>query len=377
MSVPSMHTKRAGGVLVSALLALLVLGCRGEDRPANVEVIGGGGFVSISGADDTAGGVPTGIRYTGATNQDLAIAAPLDLRDMRAVINVAIDGRPVDWSRAEQFYEAGRNQRRPDGTVRSVAALADADAHGAFSGGAGLYGRTAFIDGLIRDGLTGAGVAEGRTENARRALVERGVQMLLYGRALHALGEAERRVTSDPTAAGAAIDEAWAYVAGPADSDGARPNSLLGAAINLENALSMPGRLTRPLEAAFITARAATEKQDVATQQRYLREARGGLATIFYAGTLRSLAQAEAATREDVRDAHLADALASFQAIRGTVAAMSPAGAARIEGVLEQPADRAVPDTDVVATYEALNAAAVLDALGIPSGFRLAAETRR
>ncbi len=366
-----------GVALAATAFALLVVGCRGEDRPANVEVIGGGGFVSISGADDTAGGVPTGVRYTGSTNQDLATAAAQDLRDLRAVVNVAIDGRPVDWARATQFYEAGRNQRATDGSVRSLASLADTAAHGQFPGGEALYGRPMFIDGLIRDGLAGTGLVQGRSENARRAAVERGVQMLLYARTLHALGRAETLVATDPSAAGAAVDEAWAYVAGPADADGARLTALLGVGINLENAASLPGRLTRPLEAAFITARAAAEKQDAATLGRYATEARGALATIFYTGTLRSLAQAEVATREDLRDAQLADALASFQSVRGAVAAVSPEGAARIEAVLGQSPGQPLAESDVTGVYRAMNEPAVLGALGIPSAFRLPAETRR
>ena len=366
-----------GGASLAAVLALLVAACRGEDRPANVEVIGGGGFVSVSGADDSAGGVPAGIRYTGGLNQDLALAAPLDLRDVRAVINVAIDGRPVDWGRATQFYEVGRNQRAADGSVRSLASLADGDAHRQFAGGAGLYGRTAFIDGLISDGLTGTGAGEGRGDNARRALVERGIQMLIYGRVLHALERAESLVRTDPTAAAAAMDEAWAYVAGPADADGARLTSLLGVGSNLESAASMPGRLTRPLEAAFITARAAAEKRDADTLSRYTKEARGALATIFYTGTLRSLAQAETAARDDIRDAHMVDALASFQSIRGAVAAASPAGATRIEAVLERSPIGAPAADDVVGVYRDLNDPAVIEALGIPSAFRLSAEARR
>jgi len=135
--------------------------------------------------------------------------------------------------------------------------------------------------------------------------------------------------------------------------------------------------LTRPLEAAFITGRAAAEKQDTATLHRYTKEARGALATIFYTGTLRSLAQAEATTRADLRDAQLADALASFQSIRGAVAAVSAGGAARIEAVLEQPGDRTPPEADVIAVYQALNDPAVIEVLGIPSAFRLTAEARR
>lgn len=361
-----------------ALLALVActlvgLACSGEDRPANVEVIGGGGFVSVSGADDSAGGVPGGIRYTGTTNQDLALGAALDLRDLRSVINVAIDGRPVDWTRATQLYEAGRNQRRADGSLRSLASLADTNVHAQFEGGAALYGREAFVDRLIRDGLTGTGLAVGRSDNARRALVERGVQMLLYGRVLHALAEAERLLPSDAGGATAALDEAWAYLAGPADADGARLSSLLGVGINLENAASMPGRLTRPLEAAFITSRAAAEKQDGEVFEVYAREARGELATIFYTGTLRPLERARDTEQESARDALLAEALGAFQSIRGRVAAAAPSSAATIEAILERSPSQPVSAEDVASVRDALNQPTVLEALGIPGEFRIAA----
>ena len=360
---------RAGLLVASG--ALVLGACQGEDRPANVDVIGGGGFVSVSGADDSAGGVPTGIRYTATSNQDLAAQAAFDLRDLRSVINLAIDGRPVDWARAQQLYEAGRNQRLPDGSTRSLASLADAEAHAQFPGGVTLYGRPNFIDGLIRDGLLGAGLGEGRSENARRQLVERGVQMLLYAQTLRGLSEAEALVTSDTAGAAAAVDRAWAYVAGPADADGARLTSLLGVAINLENAASQPGRLTRPLEAAFITAAAAAQKGDRATFARHAAEARGQLATIFYSGILLPVAQAPAASSEAIRDALLAESLASFQSIRGTVAAVSPGAATAIEATLARPGPQPLTEADVASVYRALNEPAVLQALGVPTGFQL------
>ena len=98
-------------VLALAAGAMLVAGCRGESRP-NVEILGGAS-ASISGADDPALNAAGRPRYRTSSQQDMALQMSLDLRDLRSIINLGIDGRPVEWGRARALYEQGKNQKRP------------------------------------------------------------------------------------------------------------------------------------------------------------------------------------------------------------------------------------------------------------------------
>jgi hypothetical protein len=362
-------TSRFALLGVSALL-LMAVACKPENRP-QVETIGGAGAVSISGADESAGGPPSGIRYTPTTPQDLAAQAGNDLRDLRSVMNVAIDGRPVDWTRATQFYEAGRNQKRPDGSIRSLASLADADAHALFPDGAKVYGRANFIDAMIRDGLTGTGSAAGLSDDARRQYVDRGVSMVIYARALNSMNRAKVALDAKTPGAPAALDEAWAYITGVIDADAQRPFGLLQTAINLETDLKLNGKLTRPLEAAFITALAAAQKGDVATFDKYTTEARGELAAIFYLSTLKPARALESTSNADARASLLADGWTAFQPIRATVTAVSPGAANAVQAAYTKPSSGAWTAADTQAVYQALNEAAVLQALGIPAPLQL------
>ena len=356
-------------LLVAGAL-LIAVACKGENRP-QVETIGGAGAVSISGADESAGGPPSGIRYTPTTAQDLAAQAGNDLRDLRSVINVAIDGRPVDWTRATQFYESGRNQKRADGSIRSLASLADADAHSIFPDGAKVFGRANFIDAMIRDGLTGTGSAAGLPDDARRQYVDRGVSMVIYARALQSMGRAKAALDAKGPGAPAALDEAWAYVTGVVDSDGQRPFGLLQTAINLETDLKLNGKLSRPLEAAFITSLAAAQKGDIATFDKYTTEARGELAAIFYLATLKPAKMLEGASNVDARASLLADGWTAFQPIRATVVIASASAASTVQSAYTKPPSSAWAGADTQAVYQALNEASVLQALGIPAPLQL------
>lgn len=367
--------RRAKTSMALALAALLLVpACAGEDRPAQVEVIGGAGVVSISGADEGPGGVPSGIRYTttAANSQEIAFQASLDLQNIRSMVNVAIDGRPVDWPSALAIYEKGRNQKQADGSLRSLASLATDSAHAVFPNGRAVYGDDRFLDTTIRDALNGTGSAQGLSDDVRRAQIDRGIQTLLYANALRALAEAKTRVDAKAANSGATIDEAWGFVAGVTDVDGGRTRSLLQTGIDHETHFKLtPGKLSRPLEAAFITALAGAQKGDAATFDKYAAEGRGGLNAIFYLSTLRAAKTAEADTSEAARASHLAEGRGYFQAIRAQVASASPAAAEAVQAAYTRPTGQAFPASETQRIYAALNEPAVLTALGIPTAVQV------
>jgi hypothetical protein len=361
--------------LALAAGALLLSGCRGESRP-NVTILGGSS-ASVSGADDPSLNAASAPRYRTSTQQDLALQAALDLRDLRSVINPAIDGRPVDWERARAIYERGKNQARPDGSLRSLASLADDEAQAAFPNGAAVYGRAGFLDGIIRDGLNGTGRAQGLSDDARRAIVDRGVQVVLYARGMRGLAVTKTKVEAKAPDAAASLDETWAMIAGAPDSEGLRSHGLLRTASDRETDFKITGRLAQPLEDAFIAGLASVQKGDAAAFTRQANDAVGLLNATFALTALRAAQRAEAATTAEARAVQLADGWASFQAIRAAVAAAREGAASPVEAALTRAAAEAFPASETATVTQALNDPAVRRALNIPDAIPLTASAAR
>lgn len=348
--------------------ALVLGGCKegkGEDRP-NVDVIDGGGAASASNSGAVEGyGDPL---YFPASNQDLNLAIGLDLQDMRSILSAAARGDTVDWAAATTLYTRGKNQKQADGSLRSLASLAAREYPAAFPG------EPPFIDAIIRGGLEGTGRGAGLSDNARRQLVDKGIQVLMYGRAMQALADADARFAGDARAAGASIDEAWATLSGARDASTGSPNNgLLATALGREEDFRLQGRLARPLESTLLTALAASERKDAAAFTKAVGTARSYLDTILYLSTLRYAKVLEADQRESDRQFHLAEAWAFFQAIRPRVAAASATQAQTVEAVYSRPAIAEFPATATAQVYTALNDQAVLRALAIPAEFQFKA----
>ncbi|MGE3857460.1 MAG: hypothetical protein AB7G21_10950 [Dehalococcoidia bacterium] len=356
-----------GGLAVASVLALA--GCRGENRP-NVEIIGGAS-ASVSGADDPALNANSGARYTMTTQQDLALQASLDLRDLRIIINPALDGRPVEWERATALYAQGKNQRRADGTIRPLASLAAEPMPAAFPDAARVYGREGFLDAMIREGLSGTGRAQGLGDNARREIVDRGVQAVLYGQTLQQLALAQSRAATKDAGAAAALDAAWAFAAGAPDSEGARAYALIRTASEREADFKLTGRIAKPLEERFIAAREAIERGDGAAAERAIAEVRGTLNAVAVLSTLRPARPLSQETDAADRRVLLEEGRSAFAAIRAQVAAASADAAQAVEAAYDRPADQAFPPDQVSRVYAALNDPAVVRALAIPPALQV------
>lgn len=352
-------------LLVAGVASALLLGaCRGEGRP-NVEVIGGAS-ASVSGADDPALNANSGARYSLSSQQDAALQAALDVRDLRLVINLAIDGRPVDWARVQSIYVEGKNQRRADGTVRSLAALATEPMPGAFP-----QGTSSTFDVMIRDALTGTGSAQGLSDHARREIVDRGALGILYGHSLTQLEAARGREASKAPDANTALDAAWAFAAGAPDSDGFRAYALMRLGEEREADFRLKGRLVEPLEAAFISAQEALARSDTAAFDRATSEARGLLNALFYLSTLRPALPLAGEPDAGDRQVLLAEGRASFAALQGRVRASAQASAAAVDEVYGRPATESFPPSLAASVYEAMNRAEVLRDLGIPAAVQV------
>jgi hypothetical protein len=284
----------------------------------------------------------------------------------------ATEGGSVDWAAAAAIYENGKNQVRGDATLRSLAAIPNDNVYAVFPKGAAVYSSSDFMNDLVRAGLNGTGIAEDLSDNARRQIVDKGIQMVLFAKALQELEAAATRVaegnTADADGAPHAVDEAWAAVAGPNEADGSRPHGLLNTATSREGNFGLEGQLRPPLDQAFVDALAAARAGDSAAFTAAHAQIKGYLNSIFYLASLRYAATLAGDETAEDRAVHLAEGRTFYQSIRAHVASGSPAAAATVEAAYTRDPGEAYPASETEAVYAALNEAAVLEALAIPDG---------
>ncbi len=365
--------------LLTFTTAAFLTACSGEDRP-EVDIIvdgegGGSGSVSVSGADGP-GIIPTRIpgsaTYQPVSNVDIYFAMGADLRDIRAVMQPATQGLPVDWAAAAAIYEQGKNQKRADGTLRSLASIANADVYAMFPNGAAVYGSADFINDIIRGGLTGTGRGAGLSDDVRRNIVDKGILMLMYGKALQELEAAKTRIAQgnrdDATGAPHAVDEAWAAILGPKDNAGGYSAGLLGTAAGREANFGLQNKLAIPLETEFTKALDAARKGDATAFDAAQAQIKGYLNTIFYLGTLRYTTELMNDQTPQARQVHLAEGGTFFQAIRALVASASPTAAQTVQAAYSASPEAPFPTALRSSVYAAMNEPAVIAALGIPAG---------
>jgi hypothetical protein len=370
---------RALAAVPLTALAFVIAACNGEDRP-NVDVIDGGGpggtgsvSVSASGAD-VAGPQPTqlpGAVYNVVSNVDSYFAIGLDLRDIRALVSPAAEGRRVDWAAVQALYEDGKNQVRADGSVRSLASMAtDPAVLAMFPNGESVFGRANFIDAQARDTINGTGRSANTSENARRNIMDKTMLMIVYGKALQELEAARNRIAAgnldNNTGAPHAVDEAWGAIAGALDGSGLRTYSLLGFAVARDLNFKLAGKFRNPMEAAFTNALQAAQAGDAAAFDTAQAEIRGYMNSVFYLSALRYAKTVEMQTGTSAREGGLAEGWAFWQSIRPIVAGASASAAQTVESALTRPAGEAFPPSLTAQVYAALNEPAVLAALGIP-----------
>ena len=352
-----MRRSAAAATVIAVGLTLLVAACTsegpGEDRPqgpGGVEVLGGAGSVSVSGVVEGYGAE----LYLPETDQSANLAAGADLRDIRAHLAKAVGDGEVDWAAVSAIYEDGANGPQPLATL----------------GPAGLVA-------IVRDAIVGEGRSAGISDNARRQIVDRGIQgqMFLLGHA--ALDDAEARMDAgDQAGATEAIDEAWAYVSGKRDANGAPNNGLLVTGTAREEDFLLQGRVARPLEASLFQAQLASQEGQVGRFEEQVHRSRAHLNTILYLSALRTARVLAGDTRAADREVHLAEGWGFFQPIRPMIEAVAPEAARLVEEAFSRDAEEEFPAALTEAVYAALNEPAVLAALGIPEAFQFASPSR-
>ena len=363
--------------------ALILAGCRGENRP-NVEVIGGADTASVSDIDVPPEGASPAAKppgggtsmvssgYVPEANVNLYFAMSLDRRDIRAALSPSQG--PPDWARALAIYEQGKNAIRPNGTPRPLAGLPNDAVHAVFPDGPAVYGRQNMIDGVIREGLNGTGRAAGLSDDARRRIVDNGLLMLFYATALQEFSASQTRLEANAANPTVPLDETFAILAGAPEGN-ARPYALFAVASDREKDFKLDGKVSAPLEAALVAARTAVRTNDRAAFRSAYAEGKGYINAIFYLSTLQSVRAAERDTTPAARQATLAEGWAYWQSIRAATAGGSRQAASEIEVALTRDPTAPWLAADATRVYASLNEPAVLAALGIPPSLQIKSST--
>jgi hypothetical protein len=301
--------------------------------------------------------------YTPVSNVDGYFNFSLDLRDIKDLIDAG------DWAGATAIYENGKNFVRDDGTLRSLQSLAiSEEVLAIFPNGAQVYGNPQFLDTHIQAGLDGTSRGAGLSDAARRQLVDKGIQAVIYAKALQEIESARTRTaegnTDNETGAPHAVDEAAAIYLGAKNEEGVRAFSLSNTARSREGNFGLEGKLDVPLQMELASLQQAAQAGDLAAFEATEARVRGYLNAIFYLATLRYAGSTLDAAVGD-RPVPMAEGWAFFQTIRATVAQASPQTADRINELFSSNPE-SVPDTIVTEVYDGLNSPAVLEALGFP-----------
>jgi len=354
-------------VRVFFFLVLTLTACLGpgEDRPGVVAIDPQSETVSVSGIESGSATATSGASeiYTPVSNVDGYFNLSLDLRDIKGLITAD------DWTAAVAIYQDGKNSLHGDGTRRSLRSLATSESVLAmFPNGEQVYGKPQFLDAHIQIGLNGTGRASELPNGARRQLVDKGIQTVLYAKALQEIKSARTRTaagnTDDNNGAPHAVDEAAALYLGAANEEGIRAFSLSATARSREGNFGMEGKLDIPLQIEFASLQQAARVGDLAAFEAAEAKVRGNLNAIFYLATLRYTKSTLNASIAE-RPIPMSEGWAFFQAIRGSVAQTSPQTADRINELFSGTSE-SVPGSIVSEVYKGLNDPLVFHALGVP-----------
>jgi len=310
--------------------------------------------------------------YVPVSDVEPQLRLALDIRDVGAITGVAAKGQPVDWGAARAIYEQGRNSRRGDGSLRTLASVAkNKGVLAQFPNGAEVLGTESFLDARVQEALGGTGSSKGQSERARHQAMDKAMLGIMYGEVLEELEAARSKVGQGnlDRAKGAPhnVDEAWAYYAGAKAEDGKRPYSLSSTAGKREANFKVAGKIDGPLQQALAAAQTAAQKGDGQTLEEAAGRARGYLNAICYLACLRYAGSLKDAPDAGTREVQLAEAWGFFQTLRPAIASASREAARAVKDVFSRPATGPFTAGDTTTVYGALNDPRVLQALAVPA----------
>ena len=370
-------------IVGASLLALLLIACDGEDRPA-VDVVddgsasgsasgsssasgsvsasgtgsgssSGSASVSASGAGSTGGEtsgvgllIPAGLSpetegpsasdgiYTSETNREIYQKISSDYQEIANLANRVNDGEPLPAAEILLLYEAGYYTRLGTSS-RSLRGFArDAARTEEFPEAVEFYGSATFLDTPINDAIAGARTAENYTDGQRRQAILKGVLRILYHWSLRYVQNAEETLNEGW------VDEAWAIYVGEPGEDGSYPNSLSALARSREENFGREGTIDVPMREAMARAQAAAKADDADAYLEAANDIYSRFNALFYLATVRYLGQAVASVEEGDMDAagiQQVEGLSFYQSIQWKVAAADASADEAIVAFFTSPAD--------------------------------------
>ena len=328
-----------------ALVGSLIVGCSTTDDGAtvrNIDDTAGAGSASGAGSGSGSASAPANGGTVSAGDElftpvsDVSSHAAIgeDIAAIKALLDVAKEGQPVDWAAVDTLFTEGEASLEGDGTPRSMATLVETDA-------------AAVVVAEIDAAIAGSGAAAGLPDAERAQLVDKGMSVLLGLKVSNELAAANTKVAAGETdrESGAPhnVDEAWAFFT----ADG---NGLASTATKRAADFDKDGQVTEPVLEALTAAQTAAIDGDAAAFATASADTQSALNYIFYLATFKYLDSADDPIAR-------AEGQAFYWSIQPIVAAAAPDADAAIVAALAS--------GDAATGRAALNQPAVLEALGL------------
>jgi len=273
---------------------------------------------------------PAAVSYAAGSDVAAHAAIGVDAARIRELLEPATEGRPVDWAAVRTVFVDGGGSKKSDGTLRTLAGLAEE------------HPATAAVT---------AALAGGKSDAVRAQQVDKGITVILAQKVLDELASAAEKVAAkdlDPKKGAAHnVDEAWAFFIaqeqGPALTADKRGKDF-----------STP--LRQPVVAALVAARDAALAGENAALADSTARVEAALNHVFYLAVYKYLAHDGDVVKQ-------AEGSAFYLALAAKVKDADAAADSAIRAALS--------GGDTATGRAALNRAAVLTALGLTDAQRV------
>ena len=223
--------------------------------------------------------------FTPITNREIYQKISTDYQEIVALTNLVELGRPLPAAEILLLYEAGMHTRMGTNS-RTLRGFALGSARKTeFPDSAAYYETGKFLDAPVSNAIRKRGSAEDYNDAQRRQAIQKGVERILYYWAQRYMILGGQRQSPG------LVDEAWAVYVGE-EVGGGYPNSLAAIALDAEAAFGRDGEIDDPLREAMYAAHVAASKKDDTAYDAAARDVDSRFNTIFYLGTVRSMAEA-------------------------------------------------------------------------------------
>ena len=269
------------------------------------------GITASTTGDTTSDGI-----YTPVSNREIYMKIASDYQEIVALTNLVNLGKEFPAPGILLLYETGMHARigSSSRTLRGFAR--DPSRSTEFPEAAAFYDSDTFLDSPISNAIRGRGSAEEYTPAQRRQAIQKSLLRILYHWSKRYMFLGGERMSPR------LVDEAWAVYVGQ-EVKGEYPNSLAGAARNLEVSAGREGTIDTPLREAMARAQQAADAMDAAAFDVAAGEVYSRYNAIFYLSTVRYMSYAlqyAQAGNDYAAGAALAGGLHSYLSIQPDVA---------------------------------------------------------